>query len=48
MNIVREMIERKEVELEWCKGEDQKSDVLTKLGASGELLREVFKQEKLQ
>ena len=48
MNIVRQMIERKEVELEWCKGEDQKSDVLTKLGASGELLREVLKQGRLQ
>ena len=42
MNILRQMITRNELKLEWCKSEDQLSDSLTKVGACTELLREVI------
>ena len=42
MNIVRQMVSRKEIELLWCNGQNQLSDVLTKEGASGVMLRQVL------
>ena len=48
MGILRQMVSRNEVCLEWCKGEDQNSDVLTKLGASGKKLRDVLSCGKLK
>ena len=41
MVIVREMINKGEMVLKWVKAEDQLSDVLTKAGVSGTVLREV-------
>ena len=41
MGIVREMLSKGEITLEWVTSQDQLSDVLTKKGASGSLLREV-------
>ena len=42
MNIIRQMISRDEMKLSWCKSEEQLSDVLTKEGASGVMLRKVL------
>ena len=36
------MVSRKEIELLWCNGQNQLSDVLTKEGASGVMLRQVL------
>ena len=47
MGIMRQMVSRDEVKLEWCKGENQTSDVLTKMGASGQKLRDVISSGKL-
>merc|ERR1712055_588828 len=44
MNIIRQMIEREEMSLQWVKSEDQLGDILTKSGASGAKLREVISQ----
>jgi hypothetical protein len=44
MNIIREMVQRNELILEWCKTESQASDSLTKIGTSGAYLREVLEQ----
>lgn len=44
MGIVREMINRNEVELRWVKANDQVGDVLTKVGVSGSKLRQVISE----
>ena len=41
MSIIRQMINREEVQLKWIKSGEQVSDVLTKIGASGVKLRDV-------
>ena len=46
INIVRQMVSNKEIELKWCSSENQTSDVLTKLGAAGGKLREILHSGK--
>ena len=47
MAILREMVDRNEIELSWCKGDQQLGNVLTKTGASGHSLREALHRGKL-
>ena len=47
MAILREMVDRNEIEIQWCSGDKQLSNVLTKTGASGHLLRETLHKGKL-
>ena len=44
MGIVRQMVSRGEIQLKWCNSNEQVSDVLTKKGASGELVRWVLQK----
>ena len=46
INIVRQMISRKEIELRWCCAANQTSDVLTKFGAAGGKLRSILHKGK--
>ena len=42
MAVIRQMVSREELRLEWCSTDQQISDVLTKKGASSEMLRDVL------
>ena len=44
MSIVREMLEKKEMELAWVDTKEQLADVLTKKGASSQLLMKTLKE----
>ena len=44
--IIREMIDKQEIRLEWVPGVNQLSDVLTKKGAGWQKLRDVLEKGK--
>ena len=47
MAIIRQMINRDEIQLEWVQAKDQVSDVLTKMGVSGVKVRQVMGEGRL-
>ena len=47
MAIIREMVQRQEIQLQWAPGSEQVSDVLTKKGASWEKLCDVLKRGEI-